>query len=155
MLRLLMGGYRIVCCKEGGNTMEKHIEILIERFSKDSLMALATVDEKGIPWVRTIDAIFYQDSFYLITYALSGKVEQIKNNPTVAISGEWFSGHGIAENIGHIKAEENKEIADRLRAAFASWYDNGHTNEDDSNMIILKIKLTDGILFSNGTKYEF
>ena len=45
--------------------MEKHIEILIERFSKDSLMALATVDAKGIPWVRTIDAIFYQDSFYV------------------------------------------------------------------------------------------
>ena len=38
--------------------MDKHIEILKERFSKDSLMALATIDEKGIPWVRTIDAIF-------------------------------------------------------------------------------------------------
>ena len=79
--------------------MEKHIEILNERFSKDSLMALATVDAKGIPWVRTIDAIFYKDSFFSITYALSGKVEQIRNNPTVAISGDWFSGHGIAENI--------------------------------------------------------
>lgn len=91
-------------------------------------MALATVDEKGIPWVRTIDAV---------------------------ICGEWFSGHGIAESLGYIKLPENKEIADRLRAAFASWYDNGHTNEDDSNTIILKIKLTDGILFSNGTKYAF
>ena len=50
--------------------MEKHVEILTERFSKDSLMALATVDEKGKPWVRTIDAIFYQDSFYTITYGL-------------------------------------------------------------------------------------
>lgn len=29
--------------------MEKHIEILIERFSKDSLMASATVDAEGIP----------------------------------------------------------------------------------------------------------
>lgn len=135
--------------------MEKHIEILNERFSKDSLMALATVDAKGIPWVRTIDAIFYKDSFFSITYALSGKVEQIRNNPTVAISGDWFSGHGIAENIGHVKAEKNKEIADKLRAAFASWYDNGHTNEDDPNTIILRIKLTDGILFSNGTRYEF
>ena len=40
--------------------MEKYIEILNERFCKDSLMALATVDEKGIPWVRTIDAIFFR-----------------------------------------------------------------------------------------------
>lgn len=135
--------------------MKKHIEILSERFSKDSLMALATVDSKGLPWVRTIDAIFYEDSFYTITYALSNKIKHIESNPTIAISGEWFSGHGIGENLGHIKLEKNQEIADRLRTAFSAWYDNGHTNEDDPNTIILKMKLSDGILFSNGTKYEF
>ena len=135
--------------------MKKHLQILKDRFGKDSLMALATVDEQGTPWVRTIDAIFDGDSFYTVTYSLSNKMKHIAIHPLVAISGEWFSGHGIAENIGHIKAEKNKEIADRLRVAFASWYDNGHTNEDDPNTIILKIKLTDGILFSNGTKYEF
>ena len=135
--------------------MEKHIEILNERFSKDSLMALATVDSNGIPWVRTIDAIFYEDSFYTITYALSNKVKQIEANYNVAISGEWFSGHATGENLGHIKSENNKEIADRLRKAFSAWYGNGHINEDDINTIILRIKLTDGILFSNGTKYEF
>ena len=118
-------------------------------------MALATVDEKGIPWVRTIDAIFYEDSFYTITYALSAKMKQIENNATAAISGEWFSGHALAENLGHIKLECNQEMADRLRTAFASWYSNGHTNEEDPNTVILKLKLTDGILFSNGTKYEF
>lgn len=135
--------------------MEKIINILTERFSKDSLMALATVDEKGMPWVRTIDAIFVEDSFYTITYALSNKVIHINNNPKVAISGEWFSGHGLAENVGHIKLDKNKEIANKLRTAFASWYDNGHTNEEDPNTIILKIKVTDGILFKDGTRYEF
>ncbi|MBQ8207014.1 MAG: pyridoxamine 5'-phosphate oxidase family protein [Bacilli bacterium] len=135
--------------------MEKIIDILTERFSKDSLMALATVDEKGMPWVRTIDAIFVEDSFYTITYALSNKVIHINNNPKVAISGEWFSGHGLAENVGHIKLDKNKEIANKLRTAFASWYDNGHTNEEDPNTIILKIKVTDGILFKDGTRYEF
>ena len=135
--------------------MEKYIEILNERFCKDSLMALATVDENGTPWVRTIDAIFYKDSFFTITYALSNKMEHINRNQTVAISGEWFSGHAIGENLGHIKLEQNKEIADRLRTAFASWYDNGHTNEDDPNTIILRMKLTDGILFDNGNKYVF
>ena len=135
--------------------MEKHIEILTERFGKDSLMAIATVDEKGIPWVRTIDAIFCEDSFYTITYALSKKMEHIEKNETIAISGEWFSGHATGENLGHIKLEKNREIADKLRTAFAAWYDNGHTNEDDPNTVILKMKLTDGILFSHGTKYEF
>ena len=135
--------------------MEKYIEILNERFGKDSLMALATVDAEGNPWVRTIDAIFYKDSFYTITHALSHKMKHIKNNATVAISGEWFSGHGIGENLGHVKSEQNREMADRLRSAFAAWYGNGHTNEDDPGTVILRIKITDGILFSNGTKYEF
>ncbi len=135
--------------------MEKYIEILNERFGKDSLMALATVDAEGTPWVRTINAVFIKDSFYTITYALSKKMEHIKSNPSVAISGDWFSGHAAAENLGHIKSEDNKKIAGMLRNAFAAWYDNGHTNEDDPNTVILKIKLTDGILFSNGTKYEF
>ena len=41
-----------------------------------------------------------------------------------------------------------------LRKAFAAWYDNGHTNEDDPNTIILRIRLTDGVLYSKGTRYE-
>ena len=135
--------------------MTTYVEILKNRFSKDSLMALATVDKNGLPWVRTIDAIFIDDSFYTITYALSNKVQHVNNNPLVAISGEWFSGHGIGKNLGHIKLPQNEDIANILRQAFASWYDNGHTNEDDPNTIILRIKLTDGILFSEGTRYDF
>ena len=135
--------------------MTTYVEILKNRFSKDSLMALATVDKNGLPWVRTIDAIFIDDSFYTITYALSNKVQHVNNNPLVAISGEWFSGHGIGKNLGHIKLPQNEDIANILRQAFASWYDNGHTNEEDPNTIILRIKLTDGILFSEGTRYDF
>ena len=134
--------------------MDKHIEILNKRFGKDSLIALATVDSDGTPWVRTVNAVFYGDSFYTITYALSKKMEHIKNNPTVAIGGEWFSAHAIVEDLGHIKLEKNKEIADMLRSAFAAWYGNGHNNEDDPNTVILRMKITDGILFSHGTKYE-
>ena len=135
--------------------MEKYEAILIERFSKDSLLALATVDDKGIPWVRTIDAIYYKGCFYTITYSLSKKMKHIENNHHVAISGEWFSGHGTGESLGHIKLKKNEAIANKLRAAFAAWYDNGHTNEDDPNTIILKITLNDGILFDKGTKYDF
>ena len=42
----------------------------------------------------------------------------------------------------------------KIRAAFAEWYDNGHTNENDPNTCLLRMKLTDGVLFQNGTKYE-
>ena len=135
--------------------MEQYVDILRERFGKDSLISLATVDENGMPWVRTVNALFMGDSFYTITYALSQKMRHIGTHPHAAICGEWFSGHVTCENLGHIKAEHNAAIADALRKAFASWYDNGHTNEDDPHTIILKMKLTDGILFSHGTRYDF
>ena len=135
--------------------MEQYLKILTERFGNDSLMALATVDENGIPWVRTIDAIFHDGSFYTITYALSNKMQHISRNPIVAISGEWFSGHAIGENLGHIQLAKNFELAQKLRSAFASWYDNGHINEEDINTVSLKLKVTDGTLFSNGTQYKF
>ena len=128
-------------------------KILRERFGKDSLIALATVED-GIPYVRTVDAVYLDGAFYVVTYALSGKMRQIAQNSTVAISGEWFTAHGIGENLGHVLLEENKAVMEILRSAFAAWYDNGHTNEADPNTCLLKIRLTDGVLFADGKRYE-
>lgn len=129
------------------------LDVMNERFGKDSLIALATLDGTR-PSVRTVDAFYEDGAFYVIAHALSGKMKQIAANPAVAVSGEWFTGHGVGENIGHVCATQNQAIAVKLRAAFASWYQNGHTNEDDPNTCILRIRLTDGVLFSNGTRYD-
>lgn len=129
------------------------LDVMKERFGKDSLIALATLDGTR-PSVRTVDALYVDGAFYVITHALSGKMKQIAANPAVAVSGEWFTGHGVGENIGHVCATQNQAIAVKLRAAFASWYQNGHTNEDDPNTCILRIRLTDGVLFSHGTRYD-
>jgi len=56
--------------------------------------------------------------------------------------------------MGHILLPENTALADKLRTAFAAWYSNGHINEADENTIILRIRLTDGVLFNQGTRYE-
>lgn len=45
-------------------------------------------------------------------------------------------------------------IAEKLKNAFAEWINNGHTNFDDENTIILCVELTDGLLLSHGTRYE-
>lgn len=127
--------------------------VMKERFGKDSIIALATTEE-GIPQVRNVDALYVDGAFYIITYALSNKMRQIEANPVVGIAGEWFTAHGTGENLGYFKKEENKEIAEKLRAAFAEWIDNGHNDFEDVNTCILCIKLTDGVLFGNGERYE-
>lgn len=128
-------------------------QIMNERFNKDSLIALATLDG-DIPSVRTVNGYYEDGSFYAVTYALSGKMRQISKNPTVAVCGDWFTGHGIGENLGWIRQAQNKELAAKLRRAFASWYDNGHTNEEDPNTVILRIRLTDGVLLHHGTRFD-
>lgn len=127
--------------------------LMDERFGCDSLIALATVDGDS-PAVRTVNAYYEGGAFYTITYALSGKMQQIAKNSKVAICGDWFTARGTAESMGHILLPENADMADKLRTVFAEWYDNGHTNEADPNTIILCIKLTEGVLFHHGTRYD-
>ena len=124
-----------------------------ERFGCDRCIALATIDG-NVPSVRTVNSVYQNGAFYVITYAKSNKMKQIAANPHIAISGDWFTAHGIGENLGHILKQENTELANMLRSAFSAWYSNGHTNEADENTIILKLRLTDGILLANGTRYE-
>ena len=127
--------------------------ILLERFSKDSLISLATSVE-NVPYVRTVDAFYNNDAFYVLTHALSGKMKQIEKNPIVAVSGEWFTAHGRGINLGWFGSDENKAIAEKMRIVFADWIDNGHSNFEDNNTIILRIELTKGVLFSDGIRYE-
>lgn len=136
--------------------MNKEInEILKERFEKDSLISIATVDNCGTPWVRTVDAIYIDGAFYTITHNSTNKMKHISKNPVVAICGEWFSGHGKAESLDYLCLDENKDLADKLRTAFSDWYDNGHTNESDTNTIVLRVAVTDGIIYKDGKRFEF
>lgn len=127
--------------------------IMTERFGKDSVIALATI-ENGIPHVRNVNAYYEKGAFYIITYGLSNKMRQIAQNPTAAISGDWFTGHGKGIDLGYFGKEENKVWAQKLKIAFAEWIDNGHNNFDDMNTRILCVRLTDGVLFSHGTRYD-
>ena len=127
---------------------------MTERFGENNVIALATA-ENNVPYVRSVNAYYENGAFYIITYALSNKMKQISDNPTVAITGEWFTAHGKAVSLGFIGKPENTSIAGKLKAVFASWIDNGHTDLNDENTIILCVKLTDAVLFSHGTRYEF
>ena len=127
--------------------------ILLERFGGDSIIALATAVD-NVPYVRSVDAYYEDGAFYVLTHALSGKMQQIGRNPTVALSGEWFTARGEARNLGWFGKAENAPIAEKMRRVFPAWIDNGHNDFGDENTCILCIRLTEGVLFSNGTRYE-
>lgn len=127
-------------------------KLMDERFGHDSIIALATTDD-GLPHVRNVDAYYEDGAFYVVTYALSNKMKHIAKNPTVAIAGDWFTAHGTGSSLGFVGIDENKELMDKLKTAFSSWI-NEHGNLADENTCILRIQLTDGILFSHGSRYD-
>ena len=129
------------------------MQILAERFGKDSIISVATSDGMQ-PYVREVNGYFTNGAFYVVTYALSNKMKQIEKNDKVAVSGDWFTAEGIGQNLGHVLLEEHIEIMEKLREAFSSWYGNGYTNEEDPNTCLLKVCLTEGVLVSDGEKYE-
>ena len=134
--------------------LSKEIDaILQERFGNDSIIALATA-VNNTPYVRYVDAFYENGAFYVLTHGSSGKMKQIEQNPIVAVSGEWFTAQGKAVNLGYFGKSENTRIAERIKAIFSAWIDNGHNNLEDMNTCILCIQLSSGVLFSNGTCYE-
>ena len=135
------------------NRYDDAAKILHERFHRDSLISIATVSG-GRPYVRTVDGLYEEGAFFVVTYALSNKMKQIEKNPEVALCGEWFTAHGVGENLGHVRDAQHAPIMAKLREAFAAWYGNGHVNEEDPNTCLLRVRLTSGVLFNQETKYE-
>lgn len=80
------------------------------------------------------------------------KTLQIENNNEVSVCGlDWFSFHGVAENIGWVKDEKNAKIRAKFKKVFG-WFDEVG-DEDDPDSIVLRITLTEGTIIDNAEKY--
>lgn len=132
---------------------QEALNVMNERFGKDTVIVLGT-SNGAYPAIRYVNAYYENGAFYVITYALSNKMQQIEKNSNVSVCAEWFTARGKGENLGYFGKADNAEIAGKLKKEFAAWIDNGHNNFEDENTIILKIKLEDAVVFSYGTRYE-
>ena len=137
---------------------DEGFKLLDEKFGngKDNVISLATIarnpnsDGLSRPVVRCVDAYYENGVFYVTTSKKSNKMQQIEINSEVSIaaSTEMFTASGIGENIGWVLDPKNAALRDKLRTAFAPWYDSAN-NEKDENCCILAIWLTKGTLNIN------
>lgn len=134
------------------NHFDEALEAMKALYGKDIVMALATIDGKKAN-IRNIDAYYKDKCFYVMTYALSSKMKDIESNPSVALCHNLFVAHGEGKNIKNPTEESNKTLRDELRQVFSAFYDQ-HVDEADINTCILKITLTDAIVFANDYKYR-
>ena len=74
-------------------------QIMEERFGGDNEMALATCRD-NVPSVRTVNATYWEG--VLLRHHLRPVPKNGGNTgqPTVALSGEWFTCHGTAKSLG-------------------------------------------------------
>jgi general stress protein 26 len=128
------------------------IKIMVERYTKDELWSISTLNGDSHT-VRIVSGYYEDGAVYTVTHALSTKMKDMEANPKVALCTFWYTGHGIGENLGWVRDEKNAEMMVKVRAAFAEWYDNGHTDEEDPNTCLLCIRLTDGIIIDHDRKY--
>ena len=137
---------------------EEGLKLLEEKFGngKDNVISLATITKEPgpngspQPIVREVDAYYENGVFYVTTHGRSNKMQQIAKNyaVSIAVSQEWFTAIGKGENLGWVLDPKNAELRDKLRTAFAVWYDKAN-NEKDENCCILAIHLIKGTLNIN------
>lgn len=129
------------------STYEEAMEIMNERFGKDSLIAVATTDGSHL-YNRIVDAYYEKGAFYVTTNALSNKIKQVSGHFEVAICAvDWFSGRGKGRNLGWVLNPKNAEVRSKVREAFV-WYDDVN-DEQDQNCCILEIRLAEGMLIKD------
>jgi general stress protein 26 len=135
------------------NTYEEAMKLLDAQVgNKDGLISLSTLalepgeNGKPRPAARIVDAYYEDGAFYTVTYATSSKMQQIAQNPEVAVCiiVENFTADGIGENLGWVCDEKNAEMMAKLRKIFAEWYYVAN-NDEDPNTCLLRIRLTKGL----------
>ena len=129
---------------------EQGLQIIEEKVGggKDNVMSLATIARepgeggRPRPVSRDIDAYYEDGVFYCVTWGKSSKMLQVAQNPEVSFSVNfgWFSGNGIAENLGWVKDPKNDAIRLKMYEIF-KWFHDAN-NENDENCVILAIRIT-------------
>lgn len=134
------------------DTYEKALLTMNELFAKDYQFAMATVKD-NTPSVRFVDTFYKDGSFYVVTYAKSQKVQELKDNSQVSLCNKLYRFNGNAYNIGHPLLLKNRDIREDLIKIFDPWYF-AHNNENDENMCYVQIKLKDGFFYKDGIGYK-
>lgn len=81
-------------------------------------------------------------------------MRQLREHPSAAIAGEWFTGRAAAHDKGWFGDERNAALAAELRRVFAQRTDDGRNDFSDRNTIIPRPELTSGVLMSHGTRHD-
>lgn len=143
--------------------MQDYKQKYINYLTSHNLLSFATADEKGNPFVRSVEYVNDGPNVYFLTDAKSTKVKHIKNNSNVAYTvdedlADWSKIQGIqmrgkAFVIGDGK--EKKRAMDMLVKKFPQF---AEMPIEGAEPCVIKIEPLVGIFIDSpsgaGTRYE-
>ncbi|MGC9779476.1 MAG: pyridoxamine 5'-phosphate oxidase family protein [Candidatus Heimdallarchaeota archaeon] len=109
-------------------------------------IVLATSSKNRVT-ARTVSFTSKDLDIYFLSWEHNKKIEQIKENPNVALTLRNVQIEGIAEVLGWAFNKEHKEIGDLFRAKFSpKWFD---TFSEIKEMVLVKITPEKIVKFEN------
>ena len=133
------------------STYDQSLHVMNDLFANDCQFSLATANG-SVPSVRIVDTFYDDGAFYVVAHASTQKVKEITVNENAALCHNLYRFSSKAQNIGHPLLPQNADIRAKLTKAFASWYFK-HNNEQDKKMCYIRIALTSGFFYKDGTGY--
>lgn len=128
-----------------------------------NLLSFATADEKGNPFVRSVEYVNDGPNIYFLTDGKSTKVKHIRKNSNIAFTvdedlSDWSKIQGVqmcGEAVIVSDEKEKKRSMDMLLSKFPQFIEMPSENVE---ICIVKIIPTTGIFIDNpsglGTHYE-
>lgn len=143
--------------------MQKSKEQYVNYLASHNLLSFATADDKGNPFVRSVEYVNDGPTIYFVTDAKSTKVKQLKKNSNVAFTvdedlEDWskiqgIQMRGIASIVGD--TEEKEKALDLLRLKFPQL---AEMPLEGMEPCVIKIKPTTGSFIDNpagvGVRHE-
>lgn len=128
------------------------LEVMEENFGHITEMSLAT-SANDIVAVRDLNAYYKAGKMYVLSKVGNTLMHDIETNPNVGLCHGSHNMRGTACSLGHPLDPKNAEIRKIMKKQFSLNYDE-YVTEDNPNMRIVQITLTNAETFTRYHRYE-
>jgi general stress protein 26 len=135
----------------------------VDYLASHNLLSFATADDKGNPFVRSVEYVNDGPNVYFLTDAMSAKVKHIKNNSNVAFTvdenlADWSKIQGIQMRGKAFIVRDNEEKERTIEMLMSKFPQFAEMSSEGVEPCVVKIEPTAGIFIDNpsgaGTRYK-
>ncbi len=133
-------------------TYKRALDVMKENFGHVTEMCLASGANDVIS-ARDVNAYYNDGKFYVLAKLGNTLMNDVQINPNVALCHGSHTMRGVARSLGHPLDVLNYAIRREMKRQFSLNYDE-YVTEDNPDMRIVEITLTQAVTFTRFHRYE-